>query len=343
MNLVNEYKCLNCKAGLEFEPQKLKWVCAYCFSEFDKEQLDRVYQEEELNDDSIPELDSYHCTSCGAELIADITTSATRCLYCSSPTIIKSRFSGRFKPQSLIPFRLTKSQAEDIYRNWIKKRIFAPDEFKSQEEIEKITGIYAPYWLFDCMVDGNIEGEATQVHSWTQGDYRYTQTKYYRIVRTGKVRYQRVPIDASKKLDDNLMQLIEPFNYDELTDFSMKYISGFMAERFDLETDEAEILMKKRVDEYTEERLRDTVLGYATFTVQQKQIILSDLAHDYSLLPVYILVNKYKDKEYIFMVNGQTGKIVGNAPFSLSKQLLFAGAVFASVWFLAVFGGALFG
>jgi len=341
MSAIMEYKCLNCKAGLEFDPPSQKWKCNYCFSEFGKEQLSAVSQEEKLPDYDMPDLDSYNCTSCGAELITDGTISATTCVYCKSPTIIKTRFSGRFRPKSLIPFRLTKTEAEEKYKNWIAKRLFAPNEFKAQEELEKITGIYAPFWLFDCMVDGNIEGEGTKVRSWTQGDHRYTETKYYRVVRRGNVKYQRIPVDASKKLDDALMHRIEPYNYDDLTDFSMQYMSGFMAEKYDVEADEAEQVMKQRSEQYIEERLSETVSGYTSYHVTEKHMNISDRTHSYSLLPVYVLVNKYKGKDYIFMVNGQTGKVVGDAPISFFKQMAFAGAVFASVWFLAVFGGAL--
>lgn len=343
MSSIKEFKCLNCKAGLEFDPPSQKWKCYYCFSEFEKEQLDSVDIEEELSDDNLPELNSYNCKSCGAELITDNTISATNCLYCMSPTIIKSRFSGSFKPKSLIPFRLTKTQAEEIYRNWIGKRFFAPNEFKTQEEIKKISGIYAPFWLFDCEVDGNIVGEGTRVRSWTTGDYKYTQTKYYRVIRRGKVKYRRIPVDASTKLDDTLMHKIEPYNYDDLTDFSMQYMSGFMAEKYDVEADDAEQVMKTRVDKYTEDRLRGTVSGYTSYRVNEKQITFSDKNHSYSLLPVYMLVKIYKEKEYIFIVNGQTGKVVGESPVSFLKQLAFAGSVFAAVWILAVFGGALIG
>lgn len=343
MSSVKEYKCLNCKAGLEFDPPSQKWKCHYCFSEFTKEQLDSALKEDELPDDEMPELNAYHCTSCGAELITDNTTAATTCLYCKSPTIIKSRFTGRFKPKSLIPFKLTKSQAEEIYRKWIRKRLFAPSAFKTQEEIKRVTGVYAPFWLFDCMVDGHIEGEGTKVSSWTIGEYKYIKTKYYKVVRRGKVNYQRIPVDASKKLDDIFMHNIEPYNYDDLTDFSMPYMSGFMAEKYDVEADEAGQVMKQRVEEYTEDRLKETVDSYTSYIVNGKQITLSDQTHSYSMLPVYLLINKYKEKEHIFIVNGQTGKVVGDAPISFLKQMVFATSIFAIVWLLAVFGGALIG
>lgn len=340
MSPVKEYKCLNCGAGLEFDPPSYQWICGYCFSAFEKEQLDCVLTEEPP-EQAWPELDSFHCRSCGAELITDGTTSATSCLYCKSPAVIKARLSGSFRPSSLIPFRLTKAQAEDIYRKWIGKRLFAPNEFKSREEIKRVTGVYAPFWLFDCLADGTLVGEGTVVDSWRQGDYKITRTKHYEVVRKGKAQYRQIPVDASKKLDDTLMHKIEPYNYSDLTGFSMQYMSGFMAEKYDVPADEAEQIMRKRVEKYTEDRLRAAVKGYTSYRATDKKITLSEKSHSYSLLPVYLLINKYRDKEYIFMVNGQTGKVVGDVPVSTVKQLAFAGSVFAAVWLLAVFGGAL--
>ncbi|HHY83420.1 MAG TPA: DNA helicase PriA [Clostridiales bacterium] len=338
-----QYKCLNCKAGLEFYPPTQKWKCHYCFSEFTKEELDEVQQVQDSMDEELPELDSYRCTSCGAELITDKTTSATFCLYCKNPAIIKSRFTGKFKPKYVIPFRLTKEQAVELYKKWIGKHLFAPDEFKHKEEMEKVTGVYAPFWLFDCKTQGSIEGQGTRVRSWTQGEYRYTETRYYRVVRSGSAEYNKVPVDASKKLDDAFMQLIEPYNYQDLTDFSMQYMSGFMAEKYDVESEEAKSAVKKRVEQYTEKRLKETIGGYASYRDTYKSITLQEAQENYALLPVYLLVNKYKGKDHLFIVNGQTGKVVGDAPISRWKQLRFAGLIFAASWLLAVFGGALFG
>ena len=342
MDSVKGYKCPNCTGALEFNPSTQSWKCQYCFSEFNKEKLDIVFKKDEPSDKALPELDSYRCTSCGAELIADSTTAATFCLYCKSHSIIKSRFSGQFKPDKLIPFRLTKEQAKMIYRNWINKRIFAPDEFKLKEEVDKITRIYAPFWLFDCKVEGLIEGEGTRVRSWRDGDYRYTQTEYYRVIRSGSAEYNLVPVDASKKLDDKFMHMIEPYNYQDLKDFSMEYLSGFMAEKYDVEASEAENLMEKRVTGYLVERLKGTISGYTSFHVTDRLIQLTDITRKYAMLPIYLLINRYSDKDHLFIINGQTGKIIGDTPVSSLKQKLFAGLVFFIVWVVLVFGGALF-
>lgn len=341
MTSVKEYKCPSCGAGLDFDPPSQKWKCHYCFNEYEKHQFDKL-GEEEVPDEDMPELDSYICNSCGAELIADDTTSATFCIYCKSPAVIKSRFSGRFKPKSVIPFRLTKEQAKELYQKWIKKHIFAPKEFKNREEVEKVTGIYAPFWLFNCRADGFISGEATKVTSWRRGNYRYTQTKYYGVVRRGHSHYKSIPVDASKKLDDKYMHLIEPFNYNDMTDFSMKYMSGFMAEKYDVEATDAAAILSDRVKDYLSESLRSTVNGYSSCNIKNKKVNISETEQAYSMLPIYLLINKYKDKSHIFLVNGQTGKVVGDTPLCLPKQIFFAILVFVLVWIIAVFGGALF-
>ncbi len=340
---VQSYKCLNCGSALEFDPELQKWKCHFCGSEYLKEELDASVAEAHVHtEEALPELDSYHCTNCGAELIADATASATFCLFCKSPAIIKSRFTGKFRPKALIPFKLGKKQAEDLYKKWIRKCLFAPTSFKKQEEIQKITGMYAPYWVFDCKAHGELSGEATRVSHYERGDYRYTLTRYYHVVREGNVEYDRVPVDSSTKLDDEMMQKIEPFNYQDMIDFSMQYLSGFLSEKYDVESHTAEEVMRQRVESYLEHRLMDTAGGYTTFMPTHRQVDISEIQPEYVLLPVYLLTNSYRGKNHAFIVNGQTGKVVGDTPISQKRQILFALGLSAALWTVAVFGGALF-
>ena len=344
MSGVKKYRCLNCGAGLSFDPTSQQWKCKYCFSTFEKKELDEVPDQskpKEVEEQAAPELDAYHCNNCGAELVTDQTIVSTHCLYCKSPAIIQSRVSGEFQPKNLLPFHLTKEQAEDIYREWIRGKKFAPDAFKDPEEIKKITGVYAPFWLFDCQTEGRLEGEGSKIRTWKQGDYQYTNTKYYRVVREGEVAYRHVPVDASKKLDENLMHCIEPYDYKDLTDFSMQYMSGFMAEKYDISREDAEKIMEQRVTQFTENELKKTVSGYGSFQTRHSDIRFSDQEACYSMMPVYVLIQEFQDKEFLFMINGQTGKVVGEAPVSPQKRNLFAAAVFAAVWVVGLMGGAL--
>lgn len=345
MAAVKEYKCLNCSAELKFDPPSGHWKCEYCFSEFTKEQLDSVDNLEEHEELDIPmeELESYHCTSCGAELIADNTTSATFCLYCKSPTIIKERFSGEFKPRYVIPFKLTKENAVEKYTKFIRKKLLAPTLFKKDEEIEKLTGIYAPFWLFDCHAFGETSGEATKVTTWSSGDYRYTKTKFYHVERHGQAQYQKVPIDSSTKLDDKFMQMIEPYSYAELVDFAMQYMSGFMAEKYDVDAYESEKVMKARVDDFVTTRLKAEVNGYTSYSQTSHATNLTNLKNEYALMPVYLLINKYKDKDHIFLVNGQTGKVVGDTPIDKGKQISLFAVVAVVTFIIGMIGGGFFG
>ena len=346
MASISSYKCLNCQAPLNFDPASGHWKCHYCFSEFTKEELDAVYQEENKVEETNKEsdnLNAYHCNNCGAEIIADDTTAATFCLYCKSPSIIKERFRGEFHPKYVIPFKLTHADAENLYKEWIRKKLFAPTQFKNDEEIEKIKGIYAPFWLFDCETEGYIEGQGTVVTSWRAGKYRYTKTKYYHVERGGRVNYERIPIDASTKLDDNFMVMIEPYDYQAITDFSMHYMTGFFAEKYDVDQETCENTMKNRVKEFFEDRIRNTVSGYTSFTVSQSQSNLKEAVESYALMPVYLLVNEFNNKKHMFLVNGQTGKVVGETPIDHKRQLVFGLIVFGITWLLIVLGGALFG
>ena len=341
MEAIQSYKCLSCGSALEFNPESQLWKCHFCSSEFHKEELDAHTHEELQTEGEHQELDSYQCTNCGAELIADATTSATFCLFCKSPTIIKSRFAGKFKPNALIPFKLTQEQAEERYRSFIRRFLFAPSPFKSQTEIKKITGMYAPYWVFDCKVRGTIEGEATRVHSYRQGDYNITQTRFYRVVREGQVEYDRVPVDSSTKLDDAMMEKVEPFDYKAMIPFSMQYLSGFLSEKYDVKTAEAEGVMRGRVESYLDHRLRGTVSGYSTVHASLVQSDIMDIQPAYVLLPVYLLTNTFKGVNHAFIVNGQTGKVVGDTPVSRGRQLAFGLGLWAVLWILVALGGAI--
>lgn len=343
MDSVKEYTCPNCKAGVEFNPESQKWKCNYCFSEFNENEVDIIYEEnKESSQEPLEDLNSYNCTSCGAELIADDTTSATFCIYCKSHSIIKNRFSGQFAPQSVIPFKVGKKEAQEIYTKWISKKRFAPKNFKNKTEIEKITGIYIPFWLFDNNVKGHIEGEGTKVRTWSDNDYKYTQTKYYSILREGTANYNGVPVDGLKKLDDSLMMGIEPYNYNELSSFSMKYMTGFMAEKYDVDAKEASTVVSERVKQYMSSRLKQTVSGYNSFTQNSNKVTITNMEHSYAMLPIYLLVNKHEDKKYEFIINGQTGKIIGDTPIDRTSQLKFALLIFIVSWLIYVFGGALF-
>lgn len=285
----------------------------------------------------MPELSIYHCSSCGAELISNDTISATFCLYCRNHNIIKTRFSGKFKPGKIIPFKINKTQAKKIYKKWIRKKIFAPKIFRNKDEIDKITGLYAPYWIFDCIINGYMDGIAYKTY-----ENDLIEKRVFRVTREANFKYNKIPVDGSLKLDDRFMLMVEPFDYNEMVDFSMEYMSGFFAEKYDVEVDEAEGSLIDKLKKSIEDRLEKTTAEYSSFTILNKSISLLDVSYQYVMLPIYLLNNKYNGNDYMFIINGQTGKVEGYAPYSKKRSIILNLILFIIVWVIFIIGGVLF-
>ncbi len=243
---VLEYKCPNCGGGLELNPVNQKMKCPFCLSEFEQAEIERIFAEQEkakFNTDGAEEEEKarkdaefsgstniYRCQSCGAEIMADDTTAATFCLYCHNPVVLSARCSGDLRPSRLVPFMTTKEQAISNYKAWCGKKWFVPKEFKAITTAEKISGVYIPFWLADCSVNGMIHAEGKKIRSWTSGNYRYTETRIYDVSRKANGVFRGIPADGSSKAEDGLMDALEPFDYSQLKEFSMNYLSGFLAE-----------------------------------------------------------------------------------------------------------------
>ncbi len=351
MNVKN-YKCLNCGSDIVFNPETQNWLCDTCGSEFTKESLDAsIYNKDdkeskEVDENIVPEgfedFSSYNCQNCGGEIVAEDSVVATFCPYCKSPSIIKSKLKGVFNPEVLIPFMITEEQSKKIYKNFISKKLYSPKAFKSKKTIDEIKGIYAPFWLFDIGISGGIVGRATKVKTWSDGDYEYTKTDYYSIERGGSNTYSKIPVDSSIKMDDDLMLNIEPYNYNDLRDFSMDYMSGFFAERYDVSSEESKKIAEERSASYFETRLCETVHGYTTFKVDSRKFNYEDKKCFNAMMPVYYILNYHRGGKYDFMINGQTGKIYGNPPIHPGKVAGFFSFVFVIALIVIVLGGSLY-
>jgi hypothetical protein len=174
---------------------------------------------------------------------------------------------------------MKKEEIQRRYSEWIQKKKFAPDSFKYKEEIDKITGLYVPFWLFDSLAEGSIVSDCTKVRNWSDSNYNYTETKYYKVTRKGEGYYTKVPIDGLSDLEDSLVKKIEPFNYKEMVDFSMGYMAGFLAEKYNVPSDDAETEVRKRIDVFLEDSLKDTINGYNSSTILSKNFSILSFLH----------------------------------------------------------------
>ena len=334
MDVVN-YQCPNCDAPLKFSSKSQQWDCEFCGSGFKLEDLqgqeakgegtvsggEYDAKENEWREEELQGMKVYSCEQCGGEIIADETTSASFCPYCGNTAIFSKQFEGAYRPESVIPFKQDKKQAKEAFKAFCKGKWLIPKDFTSANKIEQITGVYVPFWIYDCKADSDITFHGTKVKTWKQGDYQYTKTDYYAIKRAGEMSFDQVPADGSTKMDDNLMSAIEPFDYKETTPFSSAYLSGYLAEKYDQSADDVKPRVDERMRNSVVRVLQDSVHGYSSVNVAQNITNLNYGKTRYVLLPVWMLASKYKGKDYMFAMNGQTGKMVGNLPISVGRTV----------------------
>ena len=348
--VTNIYKCPACGAPIEFDSESGKMSCDYCASSFDVSQIDTQYKkyENKVYDETPVEkeycsFDGYMCNSCGAEVATDENTAATFCSFCGSPTLIRGRLTGALKPELVIPFKIKKEEAVAAYKKWTGKGIITPSCFRKESTIQKITGMYVPFWLYDYDAQGYVTATGTRTSKSRSGDTVTVRTAHYQIGRNVESKYELIPADASEKMDDKTMDLLEPFNYDELRPFEMPYLSGYFAEKYTYKAEDMKNRIENRVRDYVNDEARSTMIGYQTLNILSSNLNLTRKRASYALMPVWILNYQYKGKNYSFNMNGQTGRIVGKLPKSMAKiAALFSGVTAASALIFALLGG-LFG
>ena len=256
----------------------------------------------------------YSCPSCGAELICDQSTAATSCPYCGNPAIVPGQFSGALRPDYILPFRLSKDDAVQALRAHYKGKPFLPRSFTSANHIEQIQGVYVPFWLFDGGAEGAASYRASNTNVFETGDYEITETRHYHVVRAGSLAFEKIPVDASSKMPDDHMDSIEPFDYAQLRPFSTAYLPGYLADKYDVTIDDSRDRADTRCRETLAQALRDTVTGYGACVTEREDIALRRGKVHYALLPVWMLSTKWHGQDFLFAMNGQTGKLVGDLP-----------------------------
>lgn len=256
----------------------------------------------------------YSCPSCGAELICDQSTAATACPYCGNPAIVPGQFSGALRPDYILPFRLSKDDAVQALRAHYKGKPFLPRSFTSANHIEQIQGVYVPFWLFDGGAEGAASYRASNTNVYETGDYEITETRHYHVVRAGALAFEKIPVDASSKMPDDHMDSIEPFDYAQLRPFSTAYLPGYLADKYDVTIDDSRDRADTRCRETLTQALRDTVTGYGACVTEREDIALRRGKVHYALLPVWMLSTKWRGQDFLFAMNGQTGKLVGDLP-----------------------------
>lgn len=354
------YKCPGCGTVMVFDPDTQMLACPSCqesctvneyLAKYGNPQAGNPqagnpqtgsYDNSGSSDDSgdQPEMKVYHCTSCGAELVSDEYTSATICGFCGNPTLVADRLDGEFKPKLIIPFKLDKDTAVEKFRAWTRKGPLTPGTLRSDSMIDKLTGIYVPFWCYDVHSTDSMHGTGLIVSREDHADYYYTVTQYYDVAREVSARFEKIPADASEKMNDDDMDKLEPFNYSELRKFEMPYLSGYLSERYNYTAEEMFDRIYKRTNRYIKEAADKTLTGYSSVTSRTDTPNSRITARYYALLPVWMLNYRYNGKDYTFLMNGQTGKIVADRPVSTGRSVAAFMITFVVTLIIAMIGGA---
>lgn len=345
------YACPSCGGPLAYKPGLPKIKCEYCETEFSAEQLAAFYgQKEQMaaaaqnakeakwdSKDAGKEWSAeeaaffraFTCSSCGAEVTCDENTMATECVYCGNPTMIAARFSGTLKPDYIIPFKKSKEEAVEALKKFYDGKWLLPGAFTENNRVEHIQGLYVPFWMFNSKVRALASIRGENDHIFTTGRVTYKETSVYECTREGEMSFEKIPADGSVKMADDYMDSIEPFDYSDLVPFQASYMAGFLADRYDVSAEENEDRVNTRINSTAENVLQGTVRGYDRIYVNQCAVEKLDSSVEYAMVPVWILTTRYQDKPYTFMMNGQTGKMVGALPYSSGKAMLATLAGFA--------------
>ena len=351
MAVLQEYKCPCCGGAIAFDSQIQKMKCPYCDTEFEMETLAQYDSElsqenpdsmqwEQVTSECWQEEDGVHsfiCESCGGEIIGDENTAATACPYCGNPVVVKTRFTGALKPDCVIPFQLDKEAAIAALKRHYQGKRLLPKAFKDENHLQEIRGLYVPVWLFDGKAEADVRYKATKVRHWSDSRYDYTETTYFSLSRSGQLAFADVPVDGSSKMDDAMMEAIEPYDMSRAVNFQTAYLAGYLADKYDVDAQESIQRANQRVKKSTEDAFARTIMGYSSVIPEYSSVQLAQGRTRYALVPVWLLHTKWNGKQYTFAMNGQTGKLVGDLPVDRAAYRKWFSGIAAAVG-AAVFG-----
>ena len=260
----------------------------------------------------------------------------------------KHRLEGKLKPAFVLPFKVTKEEAKAALAKYTKKKLLLPKFYASESRLESVKGIYIPFWLYSGKADTNAQYSATRVFTTRTAKYDIIRTDYYRLEREASFDFSDLAVDGASDMNDALMDSLEPFDFNTAEEFSAAYLAGYMANKYDLTSDDCMQRASDRVKHSADSMLRSTVNGYSGVVRTSGNMHLHGVDAKYVLLPAWLLISEYQGKKYTFAMNGQTGKFVGELPVSKKRFWLFTllltlgiTAVLYILYLLLFLGGAI--
>lgn len=343
-----KFPCKQCGAGLNFKPGATALECPYCGYREPINVAAEEIREYDLEDAllRLPPTQGWgsgrqamRCDNCGAVTTFEPGQVAGACAFCGSSRVSTSGSNANLiRPESLVAFKVDRSRAGQLFRDWVKGLWFRPNDLKHAAQVSKITGAYLPFWSYDALTVAHWNAEAGW-HYYVTETYEDTDSEGNRVTRQRQVQHTRWEwvqggrqdlfddelVCGSKGLPEKLISGACPYNLDELMPYDAGFLSGFAAEEYQIDLSEGWDRARERMEGAVYSRCAADVPG-DTHRALQVHTAFSNMTFKHLLLPVWIAAYLYRDKSYRFLVNGQTGRISGEAPISWWKV---AGAVLA--------------
>ncbi len=338
---VRKFPCKQCGASLEFRPGQASLQCPYCGHKEEIPRTEQAIREYDLDAAlrSLPRTEgwgterrTFHCENCGATTNFAPGQVAGACAFCGSGRVVeRPSATNLIRPESVVPFQISREQAVARFREWIGGGWFRPNNLKHAGQLAKISGAYLPFWTYDAFVSSHWSAEAGY-HYYETETYTETDSEGNHVQKTRQVQRTRWEpaagyredffddelVCASKGLPPNLIRGVCPYSLESLAPYETSFLAGFAAEEYQVDLrggwDEA----KGRMDSEVESRCAGDVPG-DTHRYLSVQAAFSQMTFKHLLLPIWVAAYLYNNQTYRFLVNGQTGKASGEAPLSWWK------------------------
>lgn len=340
---ASTYKCPSCGGYLSFDPDTQNWKCPFCDSVFDESVIAEKEAAPKRTRTAQSHQVTYRCQNCGSEIMTDETTVATHCYYCHSPVVLEGKLTSDMRPDCVLPFKVDKEKAAEQFMKWVKSKRFVPKSFFKQAQIESMTGVYYPHFISDCVVEARSEGECRNIHRSEGATHITIKTDHYHVRREADLSFHSILRPALSKANRKLSEGVHPYPLEDMKPFSDAYLSGFVAERRDIEAESIRPDLERETSDYVSELMNDTAYQYSSASLSHTSRLKS-VKTQYALLPMWLLTypNKQKKEEpYYYAMNGSTGEVCGKLPIDRKKLYLtalgFGAAIFAAACILCYF------
>ena len=326
------YYCENCGGVMEFDAASQSLKCPNCGTEISIKNVKAKIVEHQLTRHAMQTIkasekktQTMECKGCGAKIEVPPNSTAATCPYCGSSYVLAGKQEDAIIPDGVLPFQVDRKRVGELFQKWLKGRWLAPGELKHLYQREGLQGIYLPYWTFDAKADAHYTAMGGRRRTVTRKgpdgkEVQETVVDWYPTAGSIRHFFDDVLIPASSSLKKNLLERVGSFGLQQVASYSPEYFSGYSAECYTVDLDDAHADARRYMEFNLEEMARQEVLRrYDEVKNVSVRANYQDETYKHVMLPVYATAYTYKGKKYHVLINGQSGRVEGDYPKSPVK------------------------